>query len=99
LATAEIPDDQPMTGSFITLRDEAEAAVQEIITGLDADDPASDAGKVATLYASFMDTDTVEAAGAEPIDPLLSEVNAVSDVDGFIALLGRFARLGVSGLF
>jgi putative endopeptidase len=99
LATAEIPDDQPMTGSFITLRDEAEAAVQEIITGLDADDPASDAGKVATLYASFMDTDAVEAAGSEPIQPLLTEVNGIADVDAFVKLLGRFARLGVSGLF
>lgn len=99
LKTAEIPDDQPMTGSFIKLRDEAEKAVADIITGLSADDPATDEGKIAMLYASFADTETVEAAGAEPIKPLLAEVEQISDTDGLIRTLGRFARIGVPGLF
>jgi putative endopeptidase len=99
LATAEIPADQSWTGAFIKLRDGAEEAVKDIITGLEADDPASEEGKIATLYASFLDTDAVEAAGATPIQPLLAEVDAVADVDDLINLLGRFARTGVSGLF
>nr|WP_228266256.1 M13-type metalloendopeptidase [Microlunatus elymi] len=101
LKTAEIPDDQPMTGAFIKLRDEAEQATQDIITGLSADaadDPSTDEGKIATLYASFMDTEAIEAAGAEPIRALLAEVDQVADIDGFTELLGRFARVGVPGL-
>ncbi len=98
LRTAQIPDDQPMTGAFIKLRDGAEQAVQDIITGLSADDPSSDEGKIANLYASFMDTDTVQAAGAAPIEPLLAEVATVTDTAGLVGLLGRFARLGVPGL-
>ncbi|HEY9290674.1 MAG TPA: M13-type metalloendopeptidase [Microlunatus sp.] len=98
MKTAEIPDDQPMTGAFIKLRDEAEQATQDIITGLSADDPSTDEGKIAALYASFMDTETIEAAGSEPIRPLLAEVDAVTDIAGFTDLLGRFARVGVAGL-
>ena len=30
-----IPDDKPLTGSFMVLRDDAEAAVRDIITGMD----------------------------------------------------------------
>ena len=99
LKTAEIPDDQPMTGSFIKLRDQAEKAVNDIITGLSADDPDTDEGKIANLYASFTDVDAVEAAGAKPIAGLLAEVEKVADADELIALLGRFARTGVPGLF
>ncbi|SDS91928.1 M13 family metallopeptidase [Microlunatus soli] len=104
LKSAEIPDDQPMTGSFIKLRDEAEKAVNDIITGLSGDDPGtldptSDDGKIAMLYASFVDTDAVEAVGAEPIRPLLAEVQQVATTDDLVRLLGRFARTGVSGLF
>ena len=104
LASTEIPADQSWTGAFIKLRDAAEEAVNAIITGLpasaqDGDGPATEEDKIAALYASFMDTAAVEAAGATPIEPLLAEVDAVTDADGIIALLGRFARLGVSGLF
>jgi putative endopeptidase len=99
LATAKIPDDQRWTGAFITLRDAAEEAVRDIITGLSADDPATDDGRIATLYASFMDTETTDAAGSEPIQPLLAEVTAVADTGDLVRLLGRFARLGVDGLF
>lgn len=99
LATAEIPADQSWTGSFIKLRDAAEEAVKDIITGLQTSDQESEEGKIAGLYASFMDTEAVEAAGAEPIQPLLAEVNAVTNADEIVALLGRFARIGVSGLF
>ncbi len=103
LARAEIPADQPLTGSFIELRNRAEAAVRDIITGigeqgLDALTPGSDEAKIAALYASFMDEDTIEAAGAAPLAPLLAEVDAVTDAEGLQRLLGTFARRGVGGL-
>ncbi|QGN34869.1 M13 family metallopeptidase [Microlunatus sp. Gsoil 973] len=99
LENTEIPADQSWTGAFIKLRDGAEEAVKDIITGLEADDPASEEGKIAALYASFMDTETVEALGAEPIQPLLAEVGEVTDTARLVGLLGRFARLGIAGLF
>lgn len=99
LAHAEIPDDQPGTGAFIRLRDAAEEAVQQIITGMDTDDAGTDEGKIATLYASFTDTETVDAAGVEPIAQMLSRVDTVSDITAFVQLLGELSWQAVDGLF
>jgi putative endopeptidase len=98
LATAEIPDDKPLAGAFMKLRDGAEAAVRDIITTVVADQPGSDAAKVADLYASFMDEEAAEAAGSTPLAPLLARVDAVSDTVDLAQLLGSFARTAVSGL-
>src|SRR5215204_5439643 len=71
LANTEIPEDKPVAGAFITLRDEAEKAVREVITELTPGEPDSEATKIADLYASFMDEAAVEAAGAAPLVTLL----------------------------
>lgn len=110
LETAEIPDDRPITGSFVQLRDEAEAAVRDIIIGLGTDTPAETDGpdgadgpaettKIADLYASFMDVDRIEAAGADPLRPPLSRIDAVASTDELLTLLGGFARRAIGGLF
>ncbi len=95
-----IPDDKPLTGSFMVLRDAAEEAVRDIITGMDRSTAAdgSDEAKIADLYASFMATDTIEAAGAQPINELLARIDAVTEIPELIELLGALARLGVRGL-
>ena len=77
LSTAEIPADKPLTGAFMSLRDQAEEAVRVIITTLAEGPPGTDAAKIADLYASFMDADTVEAAGADPLLPMLAAIDAV----------------------
>ena len=98
LSTAEIPADKPLTGAFMKLRDQAEEAVRVIITTLAEGPPGTDAAKIADLYASFMDADAVEAAGAEPLSPMLAEIDAVSSPVELAQLLGQFARSGVHGL-
>src|SRR5215203_2991528 len=64
LANTEIPEDKPVAGAFITLRDEAEKAVRQIITELTPGEPDSEVTKIADLYASF----TFEAE-SDPGDP------------------------------
>ncbi len=98
LARTEIPDDKPVAGAFIDLRDRAEAAVRDIITSSTSGAPGSDEAKIADLYASFMAEDAVEAAGAAPLAPLLAEVDAVTSTDDLQRLLGTFARRGIAGL-
>ncbi|WP_375433100.1 M13 family metallopeptidase [uncultured Friedmanniella sp.] len=105
LARTKIPADQPLTGAFIDLRDRAEAAVRDIITGLadggagaEALSAGSDEAKIAALYASFMAEDAIERAGAAPLAPLLAEIDAVAQPEDLVRLLGSFARRGVSGL-
>src|SRR5215218_9337145 len=41
LANTEIPEDKPVAGAFITMRDEAEKAVRKIITELAPGDPTA----------------------------------------------------------
>ena len=98
LAETVIPDDKPLTGAFMVLRDAAEAAVRDIITGMDGGTPGSDEAKIADLYASFMDEEAVEAAGAEPLQPPLGRIDGVQTPVEFMRLLGGLARRGVAGL-
>ncbi|GEO93069.1 putative zinc metalloprotease [Kocuria flava] len=98
LARTEIPDDKPSVGAFIELRDQAEAAVRELITTARAGDPQEVESKIANLYASFMDEERIEALGAEPLAADLAEVDAVTDVPGLVRHLGRMIRRGIGGL-
>jgi putative endopeptidase len=98
LKTTEIPADKPLTGAFIELRDQAEAAVRDIITTLEGGAPGSDEARIADLYASFMDEDAVERAGVSPILPLLAAIDSVETVPDLTRMVGGFARQAVPGL-
>ena len=98
LNRTEIPADKPVTGAFMELRDQAEAAVRDIITTLEGGEPGSDEARIADLYASFMDEEAAEKAGAEPILGLLASIDAVDTVADFTRLMGGFPRQSVAGL-
>jgi putative endopeptidase len=98
LNTTEIPADKPVTGAFMELRDQAEAAVRDIITTLEGGTPGSDEARVADLFASFMDQETAELAGVNPILPLLSAIESVKTLPDLTRLVGGFARKAVPGL-
>ncbi|MDO5682766.1 MAG: M13-type metalloendopeptidase [Propionibacteriaceae bacterium] len=103
LATAEIDADKPGAGAFLTLRDEAEAAVRDIITGLSSDkagsdDAGSDEARIADLYASFMDTARVEEHGASPLTPWLELVDRVDSPAALSRLLGTWLGIGVRSI-
>ncbi|MET0694744.1 MAG: M13-type metalloendopeptidase [Propionibacteriaceae bacterium] len=98
LDSTEIPDDKPIIGSFVALRDKAEAAVRDIITTVDGTQPGTDEAKIADLFASFMDEEAIEAAGASPLTAPLAEIEGVGSPAELMQLQGTFARRGVSGL-
>ena len=56
----EIPADRGIDGAFYALRDKSEEDVRALLRQGDS--------LGATLYASFMDTDTVNGAGVSPLD-------------------------------
>jgi putative endopeptidase len=97
----EIPADRSMDGAFHALRDQAEADVREIIETAAATEaePGTEARKIGDLYASFMDVETVAAAGLTPIAEELAAVRAAGDRTALAALLGRLQRVGVGGAF
>ena len=97
LATHEIPDDRAQDGTFVMLRDRAEADVRAIVEGA-AEQTDDDARRIAALYASFMDVDRVEALGVEPLRPLLDEIAAAPDHTALARVLGRRQREGRASL-
>ncbi|NIZ92417.1 M13 family metallopeptidase [Kineococcus rubinsiae] len=101
LATTEIPDDRAVDGAFIRLRDEAEAQSRAIVEESAAADaaPGTVQRKIGDLFASFMDTERIEALGVSPLASELAAVDAVTDVDGLVRRLGAFERSGVGGPF
>lgn len=99
LADHQIPADRAVDGALRTLYDQAERDVQAIIQNAAAQtaEPGSDARKIGDLFTSFMDTETVAAAGLAPISAELAAIYAITDRSAFAALLGRLQRTGVSG--
>jgi putative endopeptidase len=104
LAKELIPDDRAMTGSFVALRDEAEAAVKAIIenAGVMAAQPdtapGSIAAKIGDLYAGFMDVAAVEAAGASPLAHKLADIERAESIAAVVTLMGELDRSGGDGL-
>ncbi|WP_229053253.1 M13 family metallopeptidase [Aeromicrobium sp. Leaf350] len=100
LRDAPIAPDRATAGSFVTLVDEAEAKVRQIIEGATAAEApeGTDERKIGDLYASFMDTDRIEALGVEPLQPDLARIADVADYAGFATLLGDLERTGTHGV-
>lgn len=102
LAEAVIPADKPGTGSFIVLRDEAEEACHAILTELaeqvdPAEVPTTPTGKVAALYAAFMDAERAEALGAEPLEVELAPLLAAADKEALARAVGAGVAAGFTG--
>ena len=88
----KIPDDRAADGAFYALHDKAEKHVRAIIEESPRD------ALTGALYASFLDTDTVDTLGAQPIEPDLAAVDAVSDHDELATTIGRLQVSGVGGI-
>lgn len=98
LTSHVIPDDRAQDGAFRDLRDRAEEDVRAIVEGA-GDLEGPEARQIADLYASFMDTDGIEARGFEPLRPLLAEIVQAADKAELAAVLGRRQRHGRASLF
>ena len=98
-ATVEIPDDRAVYGSFDMLRDEAEVNVHTLIEEAAAADApeGSEQRKIGDLYASFMAQDAIEAAGVSSLEPLLAQIDQVTDEDALVRLFGELAPQGIGG--
>lgn len=94
LADVEIPADKHAAGAFVDLRDASERAIRDIVTGLSGSAPGTEAYLVEHMYGSFMDTERIDAAGLEPLRPLIAEIDAIGTVDDLLDYFGRSLRRG-----
>ncbi len=85
-----IPADRSSYGSFGILRDRSQEQVRAIIEDTSKGDnaPGSVEQKIGDLYAAFMDTDAIEAAGIEPIKADLATIAALSSHLEIAAIMG-----------
>ena len=103
IADHTIPPDRAFDGALRALRDQAEEQVREIIAdagrqvAAGAAAPDSESGKVGALYASFMDTDAVEAAGLTPLAADLALIDEAGDRSALVQALGALQRTGAGG--
>jgi len=98
----QIPADRSTYGSFITLADRSDAAIHQILDEAVAARtaaPGSDTQKLGDLYASYMDSARIEAAGFTPVKADLDRIAAVRSRDQLPAIFASFARMGVSSPF
>ena len=83
IARTEIPVDKGRYGAFDVLRDGSQDAVKKIIEESASGDFAkgTDEQKVGDLYRSFLDMETRDARGMEPLTAELARINAISNND------------------
>lgn len=95
----EMPADRTRYGSFTLLREKSEQRVKFIIDDLAEakPDPSTLEGKVAAYYNAFVDTDAIEAAGLDPVQPYLERIRAIEtreDLASVFAANGYSAPIG-----
>jgi predicted metalloendopeptidase len=97
----QIPADRTSMGTFLLLRDNAQAALRAIIDSVSAAPNAAGAEgqKVGDLYRSFMDTARVDQLGAAPVQGDLRRIAAVSGRNQYPQLFADMRRMGVGTPF
>ncbi len=98
--TAVIPDDRSSIGGFVTARDATEARLKQLIEDIAKGDPAPDsnAGRIRTLYKTYLDTKAIDGAGMEPIKADLDRIAEITDVKALSRALGEQLRADVDPL-
>ncbi len=97
LAETEIPADKSNYGSFTVLADEARENVRAIIEMSAGGDFAkgTDEQKVGDLYKSYLDMETRNARGAEPLQPHLEAIDAISDYAELAVFFANANKYGI----
>ncbi len=105
LAHTERPADHATWGrSFSTINEENREIVRAILEDAAAHpgtDPAGDPdrARVGHLYASCMDSSRIDAAGAKPLAPYLTEIDGVQDLKTLFVTAAKLDTIGVPTLF
>jgi len=83
----QIAADRASAGPFVTLSDQAEKDVHEIVQQLANDQNRDHLGQqIGDYYASFLDQDAIDAAGTAPLERYLAEIHAARTRDQLLSL-------------
>jgi putative endopeptidase len=100
-ANHPIPADQSGVDQFYALYNVNTQALNGILTKAAAGGAgrSPDEQKIGDYFKACMDTDAIDAKGLAPAEPLLKEIDAVTNRDQLPALIGKLQRIGVNVFF
>ncbi len=95
----DIPADRATDGAFRHLFDRAEEQVRELIIEASQQGAATgtDEQRIGDLYASFLDEETVERVGLQPLHDEVTAIDDAADRDALAAAIGALQRTGMGG--
>ncbi|MET0900420.1 MAG: M13-type metalloendopeptidase [Mycobacterium sp.] len=101
LAEHQIPGDRSGDTAFRALRDLSDQQIRDLITelGQTASAEGTDARRIGDLFASYLDTDTIDKLGLAPLLDELDHIDTAADRDALATVMGSLARTWVSGGF
>lgn len=97
LKTTEIPSDRTSTGAFYDLREKSRDDIKAIIEEVAATTDlvvGTDEQKVADLYRSFMDTDTLNKLGTASIQAELDKIAALKTKEELVSYFAHSQIIG-----
>ena len=99
--STEIPADKSRYGVFDKLRDESQEAVKAIIEESASGDfeKGTDEQKVGDMYKSFLDWETRNARGIEPLQPEFDRIASIADYDDLAVYFAETQRRGMDAPF
>jgi endothelin-converting enzyme/putative endopeptidase len=100
LKRTTIPADRTAVGTFSVLSDRSNKQVAAIIADAAKSNPApnTNARRIADLYASFIDTATIDHLGLAPLQPELHHIAAIKTPHDLAHALGLTLRADVDAL-
>ena len=100
IKNTELPADRASIGSFSIIADRTDKQVAGIIADAAKANAAegTDTRRIADLYASFMDTATIDTRGLAPIKPELDRIAAIKTQHDLARVLGLTLRADVDAL-
>jgi putative endopeptidase len=100
VAHTDIPADRTSITGFSQLAERTDAQITAIIqaSGQANAAPSTDQRRMADLYASYMNTAAINAAGSKPLQPAFARIDAIHDQRTLAEALGRTLRADVDAL-
>ncbi|MBO6503412.1 MAG: M13 family metallopeptidase [Kordiimonadaceae bacterium] len=100
LAATDIPGDRSGVGFSQGMRDRNDERIKSVIAELQGAELAagSDQQKIRDLHASYMNIEAINAAGMDPITPMMERIASISSHEG-VATAMMDAQLGARSLF
>ncbi len=98
---AEIPADRSRWGSFDELRDATDKVTLQLLKDLDGKKhlAGSDEQKITDLYHSYIDLETRNKVGLQPIAPYIEQINNLKSIADLEAYLTKVTPLGLNPFY